>query len=118
MEEQTYKDKPNGIMFHKSHCQDIPHDGIFCMQGMKTYPAPVGVEEGIGKNMVHIHQHRREEYQPVALPVLFIIPVRDRAYEDEVEEVVGEDLHVLVMSYGVMSYEFFVVILGRVSFVF
>jgi hypothetical protein len=108
MEEQTNEDKTDGVVFYKSHSKDIYRNGIFCMQWVKPNPAPVGIKKRICKHVVYIYSHRRKEDQPVALPVLFVVPVSDGAYENEVEEVVGEGLHGRVMSYGVMSYEFFV----------
>ncbi len=63
------------------------------MQVMKSDAATVGMKHGICEQVIHVHQHRREEDQPVFFPVVFVIPVCNGTNENEVEEVMYKNLN-------------------------
>lgn len=88
VERQAYHDEANDLVFYKNSSQEVKGNHIFRMQYMKTYAAPPGVEDRGSEQMIQVHQHSRQQNKPVFLPVVFIIPIGNSAYEDEVEEVV------------------------------
>lgn len=93
MKGKSYENKLHGSIFNKSRPQKIKRNYVFRMQNVKTYAAAIGSKNGICQKMVEINEHRRKKYQPVAFPVIFIVPIRDGTDEDEVEEVMNYRLY-------------------------
>ena len=65
---------------------------------MEPDAAPAGFKNRMSKKMIHVHQHGREQDQPISLPVFPVVPVSYSANEDEVEEIVEEGLKQKVQS--------------------
>lgn len=57
MEQQANKNKLENFVFNKNRAEQINGKGIIGMQWMKTDAAPVRRKNGVGQQMVHIHQH-------------------------------------------------------------
>lgn len=59
---------------------------------MKANAAAAGVENGTHQQVVKVNRHGTQEDEPVPFPVLFVIPVGDNTYKNEVEEVMDKSL--------------------------
>ena len=90
----------------KKNCsQKINRDHIFRVQHMKPDATAVRMENRAGQQMIQVNQHGRQEEEPISFPVLFVVPVGDRSYKDEMQEVMDEGLeHFLRL--GVVSLQF------------
>ena len=62
------------------------------MQVVKTYAATPGFEDGVGYQMVEVHQHGRQEDQPVFLPLFRIVEIGNEAYYQEMQGVMDYGL--------------------------
>lgn len=77
----------------KKNCsQEIKRNYIFRMQYMKANAATIWMENGGSQQMIQVNQHGRKQDEVVALPVVFVVPVRDRSYKDEMQEVMDDGL--------------------------
>lgn len=77
------KDQPDYFVLYKNSTQKVDRDHVFRVQVMESDAAAIGMKNGIGKQMIEVHQHGSKEDQVVFLPVPFIIPVGYRTYEDK-----------------------------------
>ena len=59
---------------------------------MKPNAAAPGTKDRRSEQMIQVHQHGRQQDQPVFLTVRLIVPVSNSANEDEVEEVMNNCL--------------------------
>lgn len=57
MEQQADKNEPDNFVFNKNRAEQINRNGIIGMQRMKTDAATVRCENGVGQQMVRVHQH-------------------------------------------------------------
>lgn len=68
----------------KKYSEEIKANGNFGMQRMKANSAAVRIENGRGKEMVHINKHGRQQNKPIPLPVPAVIEPGDTANGDKV----------------------------------
>lgn len=92
MKQQTNENQFKNFMFHENGTKNINNNSIISMQRMIINTAPVGIKKRIGKNMIQVHQHRSQQYQPVLLPLRFIIPVSNCSYRDKMKKIMDEGL--------------------------
>ena len=92
MKTESDKNELQDRSFQKDGSQQIDRDHIFRMQDVIAYAAPSGVKNGIGQQVVQVHQHGGQQDEPVPFPVLLIIPVSNGTDHKEMQGIMNKGL--------------------------
>ncbi|MBC6996145.1 hypothetical protein H9S92_18385 [Lewinella lacunae] len=71
----------------------VPQHCIVSMQGVKMDAATVRLKNGVGQQVIQIHQHGRQQQQISPFPILPKAEKGDEKRESEMQEIVNEGLH-------------------------
>lgn len=92
MKGQANKDKLQQRFPKKNSTKKIKRDKIFRMKNMEPDAATAGMKNRVGQQVVQVYQHSRQQDEVVALPLFFVIAVRNKRREQQVKRVMDQGL--------------------------